>query len=41
MINKDSEEKKNTPNDNVETKCEEHIVIKDKVTGKIILNKRG
>ena len=41
MINKDSNEKKNKPNDNVKAKCEEHIMIKDKDTGKIILNKRG
>lgn len=41
MINKDSEEKNKTPDDDIELACEEHIKIRDVDTDEIILNKRG
>ena len=42
MINKDSKENKNNvPNDTSNVEVSAHLIIKDKDTGKIIVNKRG
>ena len=42
MINKESNEKKDTkPNDMTRTDVSAHILIKDKDTGKVLVDKRG
>jgi len=44
MINKDKEPKKiteNKPNDMTRTDISAHILIKDKDTGKVLVDKRG
>ena len=49
MINKENDDKKQEPKDNKDDKfidlarmdVQAHIMIKDKETGKVLLNKRG
>lgn len=41
MINKDSKENKKTPDDISKVEVSAHLIIKDKDTGKVIVNKRG
>lgn len=41
MINKDSRNKKDKPDDTTKVDVSAHLTIKDKDTGKELVNKRG